>query len=230
MLTNEQVQHLHQFCVKHYVRYYDLQVELVDHLAEAIETKLAVNPALDFETALNEVYAGFGVSGFAPVVAERMAALQRTGSKQWRKAFISWFTIPRIIITAVIFLLLYLPLQLSLFPNPQDGLLIYAVLASLLGLCMSIYSMVKFKKPKQSLLFLQQGKGADVLSWMLQVPVFYFYIMPGLTETALNTQVVNIIFTAFALCMFVCCLAQFDVRRKRYIKALTLYPKAFENN
>ncbi len=227
MLTNEQVQYLHQFCVKHYVRYYDLQVELVDHLAEAIEAKLQANPSLDFDKALNEVYAGFGISGFAPVVAERMVALQKSGSKQWRKAFTSWFTVPRIIITAVIFLLLYLPLQSGLFPNPQDGLLLYAVLASLLGLGISIYSLVKFKKPKRSLLFLQQGRGADVLSWMLQVPVFYFYFVPGLTEATVHIEVVNIIFTAFAVCMFVCCLAQFDVRKKAYTKARALYPQAF---
>ena len=42
MLTDEQIAALFAFCEKHLVRHYDLQVELVDHLANAIETKMAL--------------------------------------------------------------------------------------------------------------------------------------------------------------------------------------------
>ena len=36
-LSAEQIERLYQFTRQHYVEYYDLQTELVDHLANAIE-------------------------------------------------------------------------------------------------------------------------------------------------------------------------------------------------
>ena len=41
MITEAQYESLFAFCRKHYVQYYDVQVELVDHLAAAIEEKIA---------------------------------------------------------------------------------------------------------------------------------------------------------------------------------------------
>ena len=38
-LNHEQVQQLFSFTEKKFVRYYDLQVELVDHLAERLKKK-----------------------------------------------------------------------------------------------------------------------------------------------------------------------------------------------
>lgn len=60
MLTEEQIERLHRFCVEHYVRHYDVQVELVDHLGTAIEEKMSDNHLLSFEQALQQVYRGFG--------------------------------------------------------------------------------------------------------------------------------------------------------------------------
>lgn len=38
-LSTEQIDYLYQFTRNHYVEYYDLQTELVDHLANAIEAQ-----------------------------------------------------------------------------------------------------------------------------------------------------------------------------------------------
>jgi hypothetical protein len=48
MLSQEQLQELFSFCEKHFVQYYDVQVELVDHLANAIEAEMAANPKRSF--------------------------------------------------------------------------------------------------------------------------------------------------------------------------------------
>ena len=81
MITDEQIDSLYGFCRKHYVRAYDVQVELVDHLTVAIEEKMEANPKLSFEKALEEVYKGFGIKGFADIVASRTAMID----KKWRK-------------------------------------------------------------------------------------------------------------------------------------------------
>ena len=43
-LTQQQIDRLYQFTRQHYVEWYDLQTELVDHLANAIEAQWQENP------------------------------------------------------------------------------------------------------------------------------------------------------------------------------------------
>ena len=52
-VTKDELNQLYQFAAKHRVRYYDLQTEVVDHLASAIEDKWTEQPDLPFRTALN---------------------------------------------------------------------------------------------------------------------------------------------------------------------------------
>lgn len=81
MITEAQYESLYAFCRKHYVQYYDVQVELVDHLSEAIEEKMKTNPKLSFDQALDKVYAGFGIKGFADIVATRMEMVSKKKQK-----------------------------------------------------------------------------------------------------------------------------------------------------
>ncbi len=50
-LTKLEIDHLYQFTRQHYVLHYDLQTELVDHMANAIETIWETQPDLSFEKA-----------------------------------------------------------------------------------------------------------------------------------------------------------------------------------
>jgi hypothetical protein len=45
-LTTEQIEQIYLFTRQHYLEWYDLQTELVDHLAVAIETEWQENPSL----------------------------------------------------------------------------------------------------------------------------------------------------------------------------------------
>jgi hypothetical protein len=45
-LSSTQIEKLYAFTRQHYVEYYDLQTELVDHLANAIEAQWEENPGL----------------------------------------------------------------------------------------------------------------------------------------------------------------------------------------
>jgi hypothetical protein len=57
------------------VEWYDLQSELVDHLANAIETQWQENPKLSFNEALNKDQ--FSVFGFMDVVEKRQTVLSK---------------------------------------------------------------------------------------------------------------------------------------------------------
>lgn len=98
-LTSEQIERLYQFTRQHYVEWYDLQTELVDHLANAIEQKWQENPNIDFEEALQLEFKKFGVFGFMDVVEKRQAALNKRYNKIIWKHFKDFFSIPKIVIT-----------------------------------------------------------------------------------------------------------------------------------
>ena len=76
-LTQEQIDALFTFTKKHLVEHYDVQVELVDHLANAIEAQWAENPDISFEEALDKEYKSFGVFGFSGLVEQKQAALHK---------------------------------------------------------------------------------------------------------------------------------------------------------
>ncbi len=74
-LTPEQIQQLYKFTRQHYVEYYDVQTELVDHLANDIEQIWQTKPNLSFEDTRDISFKKFGVFGFMDVVDERAKVL-----------------------------------------------------------------------------------------------------------------------------------------------------------
>ena len=81
ILSKEQIEHLFTFTQKKFVHWYDLQVELVDHLANKIEAEMANDSKLTFERALSNVYANFGIFGFAKIASEREAVLRKANNR-----------------------------------------------------------------------------------------------------------------------------------------------------
>jgi hypothetical protein len=96
-LTSKQIEHLYQFTRQHYVEWYDLQTELVDHLANAIEQQWQENPKISFEDALQAAFKKFGVFGFMDVVEKRQIALGEKYNRLIWKHFIAFFKIPQIV-------------------------------------------------------------------------------------------------------------------------------------
>ncbi|MFL9845210.1 hypothetical protein [Flavobacterium rhizosphaerae] len=112
-LTPGEVDALYVFTRKHFVEYYDLQTELVDHLANGIEEQWQHNQNPDFEDALAAEFKKFGIYGFSDVVAERKRALGKRYTKLLGRYFVEFFTLPKILLTlAMVFgihLMLLLP-------------------------------------------------------------------------------------------------------------------------
>lgn len=114
-LTPQQIDRLYQFTRQHYVEWYDLQTELVDHLANAIEQQWQENPIISFEDALQKEFKKFGVFGFMNVVEKRQAALNKKYNKIIWKHFKAFFTIPKIIFTITLVGLIYILLITSTY-------------------------------------------------------------------------------------------------------------------
>ena len=65
-LSENQIQKLYAFTRTHYVEHYDLQTELVDHLANGIEAQQQKALRLPFNDALKKEFEKFGVCRRTP--------------------------------------------------------------------------------------------------------------------------------------------------------------------
>ena len=93
-LSQDQIAHLYEFTRQHYLEYYDLQTELVDHLANSIEEQWQENPKLSFEAALNVEFKKFGIFGFMDIVDKRKDELTNKYENIVKEEFKSYLTIP----------------------------------------------------------------------------------------------------------------------------------------
>ncbi|WP_341220269.1 hypothetical protein [Polaribacter atrinae] len=112
-LSENQIDELYKFTRKQYVYYYDVQTELVDHLANDIEEIWIAQPLLTFEEARDTSFKKFGVFGFMDVVESRQKAMNKRYWKIILRFAKEWFTIPKIVITFSVFLLFFSLLQIK---------------------------------------------------------------------------------------------------------------------
>jgi len=135
-LTTEQIDNLFKLCEFHNVHYYDVQIELVDHIASSIESLWETNPELPFEEAVFLVGEQFGVepfshssynsilpsisglhfsreSGFDAIKEAKEKELQRKYDRLQWKYIGEFFHLPRIIMTVAIALGLFVVFRFS---------------------------------------------------------------------------------------------------------------------
>ncbi|QXP71614.1 hypothetical protein H0I29_05900 [Polaribacter sp. R2A056_3_33] len=112
-LSEDHIDELYKFTKKHYVYYYDVQTELVDHLANDIEEIWVAQPLLTFEEARDTSFKKFGIFGFMDVVESRQKAMNKRYWKIILRFAKEWFTVPKIIITLTVFLLFFSLLQIK---------------------------------------------------------------------------------------------------------------------
>ena len=145
-LTAEQIDQLYLFTRQHYVEWYDLQSELVDHLANAIEAQIQENPKLTFDQALNIEFKKFGVFGFMDVVESRQAALGKKYNAIVWHHFKDFFRFPKIVLTIALTLILFSILKIS----QHNEWIVMGLYLILIAFTFSeIFKSIKFRKEKK---------------------------------------------------------------------------------
>lgn len=106
-ITEKEINQIFDFTKKHYVEFYDVQVELVDHLANAIEAQWEENPKLSFEDALQIEFKKFGIFGFTGLVEKKQAELQKYYNKMLWNELLKFVSIPKVVLTISLYLGIY---------------------------------------------------------------------------------------------------------------------------
>jgi hypothetical protein len=110
MLTKEQIDYLFDFCRMKGVTCYDVQVELADHLANAIEKELAEHPDWSFQRALDVVFVSFGHQKFAPLLQEKHKAARLYCWRLYRSVFLQQLRWPATWLAGAGFVYLFIAL------------------------------------------------------------------------------------------------------------------------
>ena len=106
-LSKDQIQALYKFTRQHYVEYYDVQTELVDHLANDIEGIWKENQNLTFEKARDKSFKKFGIFGFHDIIQKKEWQMTKKYIKLVLKLVKEWFSLPKLLLTSALFFIFY---------------------------------------------------------------------------------------------------------------------------
>lgn len=107
-LTPNEIDYLFTFIEQRNVKYYDVQMELVDHFASAIETHWENNPGLSFDESLRMEQKQFNKYDFKRIIEEKERALKKKYQKLQFQYIREFFRLPKIILTIISTLILYI--------------------------------------------------------------------------------------------------------------------------
>jgi len=106
-ITPEETEELFQFCHQHYVYHYDLQIELVDHLASAIEEQWENYPRIAFHEGLINSFGNFGITGFSKIKEQKQKEISCKYSRLLWKYFLEFYRCPKIVMTLAFTMILF---------------------------------------------------------------------------------------------------------------------------
>ncbi|RYY96311.1 MAG: hypothetical protein EOO11_13775 [Chitinophagaceae bacterium] len=212
-LTQAQIAELFRFTEKKFVHWYDLQVELVDHLASSIEAEWEQEPGLSFEAALDRVYRRFGIFGFAKVVQEKSEGLYRASRRMWWQEVRAFFSWPRI---SIVFALSAVLWQLTQWV-PTDWLLIGLAVAYLSSGIATLYFYRRRTAPKKKLMLL----GVGPAHFSGTVFIYQTFLFSG------HERYSPVFFCLLALFGIIVHVASYKVYMKVRAQAERQYPEAF---
>lgn len=106
-LSQQQLEEIKQFVLRKGFAYLDVQMEIVDHVASAIEERMEADPQLDFSKALQETYDSFGVLGFSTIADAMTNGLQKKYNRYFWQNFCSFFSYKYILLLVLGAILAY---------------------------------------------------------------------------------------------------------------------------
>lgn len=199
-LTAEQIDELFIFCRKHYVKQYDLQIELVDHMASSVEEQWETNPGLSFQEALNHTFGKFGIFGFSKIKDQKEKELRRKYNRLLFQYLLDFYHWPKFLLTLTLSILLF-----TLFRLTNNVQLVTVSLS--LVVCISVigYHVFYFEKyfevkttPKKSFLILEYMKGRQIMvSSAFQLSWLISSIIRDMNYNYTNHPVIEFVFALF---------------------------------
>ncbi len=226
MLSDAQIKKLFEFCEKKQVRYYDVQLELVDHLANSIEEKMEANPLLSFEEALQIVYKDFGIFGFSHIIREKETSVYQEQRKIFYalvKEQLGWPAIFLFIASAILFLSFFA------FTGAFVEVVIFLMIAAIIILSYTNFSIKKLRKRSKKHLsitsFFYQSFWIYIPLYLVHFPII-FAPEKYIEVNTLQTVLISIVCSLYIVCL----IAHYQTYLKVKNGVKNKYPELFPAN
>ena len=184
-LTKEQILQIDNYLKACGIKWYDVRVELVDHIANKIEKRFTENHDLDLKRLLNEEHRNFSPNGFSDVIKSKKRLIKSQFNKSFRTYLKNSLTIPIVILFCGVFL--RLRILMILFSNKM---LFFNVLSfSLLGFVSVLYLKEFFIKNSKGEKFLILDR--DVHGKNKIVFIFFYETVSYINDTSYTNMYVT---------------------------------------
>jgi cytochrome bd-type quinol oxidase subunit 2 len=156
-LSKSEIEYLQEFVENHYIEWYDLQIELVDHLANEVESLMKKNKNLTFKEAVNKAFSKFGPMGFMQIAENKTVSIQKTYLRNILQEFKHLFLSHKIM--GVIFSVGLLYQFIMWFPNKTwIVFFVYLLILSIpLYNLLKIFIKIRKKKKKREKRYLVEN-------------------------------------------------------------------------
>lgn len=137
-LTKEQISYIENYIKNFKIKYYEVYMEILDHMILSVEDILEKDKEISFEEAVVKAKVeGFGEKGFKGMMDEKLKLAQSQARKQNNKMIKEYFTFPKIALTLTMFIVHYS--ILSFFEKPNLIHIIIAAIIVILGALQVIF-------------------------------------------------------------------------------------------
>lgn len=131
-LNKEQVAYVSKWVKARGVTYYDVNMEMTDHLASEIESLMEVD-SLQFYDATKEAFSKYKRFHFMNIEEDKVKFLEKQSWKEFKREFKSFFTLPKVVITLLFFMSIYTSISFFEYENVYWifivlGILIFTVM------------------------------------------------------------------------------------------------------
>jgi hypothetical protein len=106
-LTVEQIEYVFNYIASKDIKWYELQLELTDHMVSRMEEFWAKDPELTFHQVKQYAENEFGRDGFKKIEEERTQILQKEFNRSQRKIIGEYLKFPKIIASILAVILVY---------------------------------------------------------------------------------------------------------------------------
>lgn len=220
-LTSTQLSEIKDFIHSRGFTHIEVEMEILDHVASAVESKLEANPNKSLTKAIQEVHAGFGVMGFSTIEDEKSKFFHKLIKNELWKALKSYIMGEKIWIS--ILFMIFITAVYLIFRSDK---VIIRLFPFILGIGTIVYTYStgyrKFKKWRSKSLMLSLA-GTPLL--IIQPNFGNFIGMIAKDLTSFNPQFSIVLYVGLNLIMVIFTLAGkdtlewgFNWTNERYLK------------
>jgi hypothetical protein len=190
-------------------------------LASSIEEKMSESNSINFENALKQVYAQFGIFGFSELIDKKRIEAAIKGRKLFRKSFFEYFKLPKILLLVMILIVSYKVFEIS--NNDFISYCFYTIIVifNVKYITKSIRVKSSVKEP------LLQLENIYVMNSSFGSALFLIFCLFFNLSTDLSNYYQALIPLLFSI-ISICYLAEIDVFDKLFNEQKRLYPEAFK--